>query len=41
MKRPDGVPTIGDFVAHLQGADDAFAAKFDAEYEKGIPDALY
>ncbi len=41
MKRPGGVPTIGDFKAHREGADDGYAAKFNAEYEKGIPDALY
>ncbi len=41
IKRPDGVPTIGVFAAHRAGADDTFAVKFDAEYEKGIPDALY
>ncbi len=41
MKRPDGIPTIGDFVAHNAGADDAFAAKFDAEYAKRIPEELY
>ena len=40
-KRPDGVPTIGSFVANRDGGDDGYAAKFDAEYEKGIPDALY
>ena len=41
MRRPDGIPTIGDFAAYNAGADEAFAAKFDAEYEKGIPEALY
>jgi PPOX class probable FMN-dependent enzyme len=40
-KRPEGVPTIGDFAANRTGADKAFAENFDAEYEKGIPDALY
>ncbi len=41
MKRPDGIPTIGDFAAHRSGADDAYAAKFDAAYSKRIPEELY
>ena len=31
----------GGIVAHNAGADDAFAAKFDAEYAKRIPEELY
>ena len=39
--RPDGVPTLGSFAAFRDGGDEAYAAKYDAEYEKRIPDELY
>ena len=40
-KRPDGVPTHGDFAAFRDGADETYAAKYDAEYAERIPDELY
>lgn len=40
-KRPEGVPTHGDFAAFRDGADEAYAAKYDAAYAERIPDELY
>ena len=40
-RRPDGVPTLGDFAAFRDGADEAYAAKYDAEYAERMPDQLY
>ncbi len=39
--RPEGVPTLGSFAAFRDGGDEAYAAKYDAEYAKRIPDELY
>ena len=39
--RPDGVPTLGSFAAFRDGGDAAYAAKYDADYEKRMPDELY
>lgn len=39
--RPEGVPTLGGFAAFRDGGDEAYAAKYDAEYAKRIPDELY
>jgi PPOX class probable FMN-dependent enzyme len=40
-KRPEGVPTHGDFAAFRDGADEAYAAKYNAAYAARIPDELY
>ena len=39
--RPEGVPTLGVFAAFRDGGDEAYAAKYDPEYAKRIPDELY
>jgi PPOX class probable FMN-dependent enzyme len=39
--RPDGVPTLGGFAAFRDGKDEAYAAKYDTDYEKRMPDELY
>ncbi len=39
--RPEAVPTLGDFVAFREGADKAYAAKFDAEYAERMKEKLY
>ena len=39
--RPPGVPTLGSFAAFRDGGDEAFAAKYDAEYAERMPDELY
>ena len=39
--RPEGVPTHGSFAAFRDGGDEAYAAKYDAEYAKRIPGELY
>lgn len=39
--RPQGVPTLGSFAAFRDGGDEAYAAKYDAEYAARMPDELY
>jgi len=39
--RPAGVPGIGEFAAFRDGADDAYAQKYNAEYAARIPGELY
>ncbi len=39
--RPEDTPTLGDFVAFRKGADEAYAAKFNAEYAERMPKQLY
>lgn len=39
--RPDGVPTHGGFAALRDGGDEAYIAKYDAEYAARIPEELY
>ncbi len=39
--RPEDAPTIGDFAAFREGADEAYAAKYDAEYAERMPKQLY
>ena len=39
--RPEDAPSHGDFAAHRDGEDEAFAAKYDAEYATRMPRQLY
>ncbi len=39
--RPDGVPTGGGFAAFRDGEDEAYAARYDADYAKRVPNELY
>ena len=39
--RPEGVPTLGGFAAHRDGGDEAYAAKYDADYAVRMPKQLY
>ncbi len=39
--RPEGTPTLGDFAAFRDGADEAYAAKYDIEYAERMPGQLY
>ncbi len=39
--RPENAPTLGDFAAHRDGADEAYAAKYDAAYAERMPKQLY
>ena len=39
--RPEDAPTIGDFAAFREGADEAYAAKFNAEYAERMKEKLY
>lgn len=39
--RPEGVPTTGRFAAQREGADESFAAKYDADYAIRMPKQLY
>ncbi len=39
--RPEDTPTIGDFAAFREGADEAYAAKFNAEYAERMKEKLY
>jgi uncharacterized protein len=39
--RPQGAPSHGQFAAHRDGGDDAYARKYDAEYAERIPKELY
>ncbi len=38
---PGKVPTHGDFAAFRDGEDEAYAAEYNADYKKRIPDELY
>ena len=38
---PDGVPTHGDFAAHRDGGDKAYAEKYDVEYAERMKSRLY
>ena len=39
--RPEDTPTIGDFAAFREGADEAYAAKFNTEYAERMKEKLY
>jgi PPOX class probable FMN-dependent enzyme len=39
--RPESVPTLGQFAAFRDGGDTTYAAKYDTEYAKRMPDELY
>ncbi len=39
--RPEDAPTHGDFAAFRDGADEAYAAKYDVEYAERMPGQLY
>ena len=39
--KPDGVPTQGNFAAHREGGDEAFARQYDEDYAKRMPKELY
>ncbi len=39
--RPEGTPTLGDFAAFRDGADEAYAAKYDTDYAERMPGQLY
>ncbi len=39
--RPEDAPTHGDFAAYRDGADEDYAAKYDADYAERMPDRLY
>ena len=39
--RPENAPTLGSFAAFRDGADEAYAAKYDVEYAERMPKQLY
>ncbi len=39
--RPESAPSLGSFAAFRAGADEAYAAKYDAEYAERMPKQLY
>ena len=39
--RPENAPTLGSFAAFRDGADEAYAAKYDDEYAERMPKQLY